>query len=100
MARGKVRHLIAAGISAKGQALLERHGLVIIPQSEIVEERAKYQEVVRAIERWAVKRNAIANKLRSGALVEEGPYRAELVDKECHSEFFGFAYTMEKLVIS
>jgi hypothetical protein len=100
MNTGTVKYFSGAGVSTQKRSRLEERGVEIVTQSEIIEERAKYQEVVRAIERWARKRNAIADKLKCGAVVEEGLYRAGFVDKECHSEFFGFAYTMEKLVIS
>jgi hypothetical protein len=100
MKKGKVRYFTAGGVSARKRPVLEEHGVKIIPQSEIIAERAKYQEAVRAVERWAEKRNAIVDQLESGALVEEGLYRARFVEKECHSEFFGFAYRLQKLVIS
>ena len=100
MKTGTVRYFTASGVGAQKRSRLEERGVEIIPQSEIFDERISYQKAARAIERWAIKRNAIADKLKSGAVVEEGLYRAEFVDKECQSEFFGFAYTMQKLVIS
>lgn len=100
MKTGKVTYFTSAGGGSKDLSVLERRGADTIRQSEIVEERINYQKAVRAIEHWAEKRNAISDKLKAGAVVEEGIYRAEFVEKECHSEFFGFAYTMQKLVIS
>jgi hypothetical protein len=50
-----------------------------VTQYSVIEERVAFQEAMRAFEKWSEKNEAIRNAVESGAVVERGLYRVDLV---------------------
>jgi hypothetical protein len=69
-----------------------------VTQDDLIEERIAFQKALRAYEDWQEKHQAIRYAIEHGSTVEEGIYKAQIIEKEVESHI-GFMVKVKNLTV-
>jgi hypothetical protein len=70
-----------------------------VPQSDLIAERIAFQKALRAYEEWQKKHQAIRSAIERGCPVEEGIYKAEIIEQSVENHLTGFPVKITKLMV-
>jgi hypothetical protein len=70
-----------------------------VTQDELIRERVAFQKALRAYEEWQEKYFAIQTAVERGASIEDGIWKARIVEQTVESHMNGFPIRVKKLVV-